>query len=72
LPLGVADCGKQIRDLVGIHARSWDFDGAGPVEVVMAQGESQVLQLSLCQGRLVEGHKEVSWAHAALGASDGH
>ena len=55
---------------MGIHAWCGDLDGAGPVEIIVAQRKSQLLQLSLCQGRLVKRHKEVSGAHATLGASD--
>ena len=57
---------------MSIHARCWDLDGAGPVEIIVAQRKSQLLQLSLSQSRLVKRHKEVSGAHATLGASDRH
>jgi hypothetical protein len=57
---------------VRVHAGSGHLDGAGPIEVVVAQGEGKLLELNLGQGGLVEGHEEVSGAHAALGAFDGH
>ena len=41
------DACEEISDLVCIHARSWHLDGASPVEVVVAQGEDELLQLKL-------------------------
>ena len=43
---GVANSCEQISNLMGVHAGSRHFDGTGPVEVVMAQGKCQVLQLN--------------------------
>jgi len=57
---------------VRVHAGSGHLDGTGPIEVVVAQGKGQLLQLNLGQSGLVEGHEEVSGAHATLGAADGH
>ena len=37
----------EIGDLVGVLAGCRDFDGAGPVEVEVAECESQLLQLVL-------------------------
>ena len=69
--LGVANAREQVSNLVGIHARSRHFDGAGPVEIVMTQVECQLLKLELVQRRLVQGHEEMSWTHAALSSLDG-
>ena len=54
-----------------VHAGSGHLDGAGPVEVVVTQGEGQLLQFNLGQSGLIEGHEEVCGAHAALGTLDG-
>jgi hypothetical protein len=57
---------------VRVHAWSGHLDGAGPVKIAEAQSEGQLLQLNLGQGGLVEGHEEMSGAHATLSALDGH
>jgi len=48
-PLAVADIGEEVGNLVGVHARGGNLDGARPVEVVVAEGEGKVLQLKLGQ-----------------------
>jgi len=70
--LGVADTREQVSNLVRVHAGSRYLDGAGPVEIVMAQGECQLFKLELGHTRLVKWHEEVSRTHAALGAFNGH
>lgn len=72
LLLGVADASEEVSNLVRIHARSRHLDGTSPVEIVVAQGEGQLLELNLAQVRLVLGHEEVRWSHAALSTLDGH
>ena len=37
----------KVRNLVSILAGSWHLDGSSPVEIVVAQGECQVLNLNL-------------------------
>ena len=70
--LRIADRREQIGDLVRVHARSGNLDWASPVEVVVAQGEGELLEFDLRQARLVERHVEVSGPHAALSALDGN
>ena len=68
----VANSREQVRDFVRIHARSRHLDRAGPVEVVVAQSEGQVLKLDFGQVRLLERHVEVSRSHAALRTLNRH
>lgn len=68
--LRVADASLQVSQLVGVHARGGHFDRTSPVEVIVAEVECKLLKLALGQIRLVQGHKVVRRAHAALGALD--
>ena len=54
-----ADAREQVRDLVCIHAGSRHFDWTSPVEVVVAQGEYQLLQLELRKACIVHGDVEM-------------
>lgn len=72
LLLGVANASEQVGNLMRIHARSRHLDRTSPVEVIVAQGEGQLLELNLAQVRLVLGHEEVGRSHAALSSLDGH
>lgn len=56
----IADQDVELGDLVGILARSWHFDRPGPVEIAVAKGECQLLNLELFQRALIEGHEAVS------------
>ena len=56
----------EVCDLVGVLAGSRDFDGACPVEVEVAQRESQLLKLVLSKRRLVQWYVEVRRENAAL------
>ena len=47
--LGHADGHVEIGDLVCVLARSWYFDRTGPVEVSVAEGVGQRLQLDLLE-----------------------
>ena len=66
----VANSGVQIGNLVGIHAWGRNFDGTGPIEVVVTKGKCQLLELNLSQRRLIERHVEVGWSLTSLGALD--
>ena len=65
-PVSIAHQHVELRDLVGILARSWHFDGPCPVEVAMTQGEGQLLDLYLLQRALIERDEAVSGEDAAL------
>ena len=47
--LVMTDTGEQVSNLVGIHAWCWNLDRASPIEIVMAQGERELLKLNLCE-----------------------
>ena len=53
------DCHVEFCDLVSILARSRDFDWTSPVEIEVAEGIGQLLNVDLRQSRLVQGHVEV-------------
>ena len=53
---------------MGVHARSWHLNWSSPVEIVMRQSESKLLDLNFSQGGLVQRYKEVSGTHASLGS----
>ena len=57
---------------MGIHAWCWNLDRAGPIEIVMTQGESELFELNLCKAGLVKGHEEMRWAHTTLSTFDGN
>ncbi len=57
---------EQLGDLVRVHARSRDLDGTGPVEVVVAQGEGELLHSVFLQLGVIEGNVEVSRQNASL------
>ena len=48
-PVSIAHQHVELRDLVGILARSWHFDGPSPVEIAVTQGKGQLLDLELLQ-----------------------
>lgn len=60
------DCHVEFCDLVSILTRSRDFDRTSPVEIEVAEGIGQLLNVDLRQSRLVQGHVEVGWQHATL------
>lgn len=53
------DCHVEFCDLVSILARSRDFDWTSPVEIEVAEGIGQLLNVDLRQSRLVQGYVEV-------------
>ena len=61
-----ADCHVEFCNLVCILARSRDFDWTSPVEIEVAEGIGQLLNVNLCQSRLVQRYVEVSGQHATL------
>lgn len=63
-----ADVHVELSDLVGVHARSWHFDGTSPVEIVVAEIKGELLNDVLLHGRVIVGDVEVSWQHASLGS----
>ena len=65
-PACVAHQHVELRNLVGVLARSWHFDGPRPVEIAMTQGKGQLLYLELLQRALIEGYEAVSGEDAAL------
>ena len=60
------DCHVEFCDLVSILARSRDFDWTSPVEIEVTEGIGQLLNVDLCQSRLVQGYVEVGRQHATL------
>jgi len=50
---------------MSVHAWCGHLDGSRPVEVEVAQGEGQVLDVKLGQARVVLATEEMSWQHAA-------
>jgi hypothetical protein len=67
LPRLFAEVHEELSDLVSVHAWGGHLDGAGPVEVVVAQVESQLLNHCLLEGGVVMRHVVVSGQDAALG-----
>lgn len=67
LPSFFAEVHEELSNLVCVHAWRGHLDGAGPVEVVVAQIESQLLNHCLLEGRVVMRHVVVSGQDAALG-----
>ena len=63
------DVHVELCDLVGVLTRSGHFDGAGPVEVEVAEREGQLLNLNPFEFRVVLGHEEVGRQNAALGST---
>jgi len=64
--LGWLDVGEKLSDLVGIHARGGNLDGAGPVVVVMAEVESELLDRILLDRGVIESDVEVSGEDTSL------
>lgn len=62
----LAEIHEELCDLVGVHARGWDLDGSGPVEVVVAQVIGQPLDDCLLKGRVIVGNIEVSGKDTTL------
>lgn len=65
------DVHEELSDLVCVLTRSRYFDRTSPVEVEMAQSVGQVLQLLLCELRVILWHEEVCWQHTALSRGSG-
>ena len=59
LPFVDADVHVELSNLVGVLARSWHFDWTCPVEVEVAEGEGQLLNLNASQGGVILRHEEV-------------
>lgn len=57
---------EQFCNLVSIHARSRHLDRPRPVEVVVAQVKSELLNRCLLHLRIIEGHIEMSRLHTSL------
>lgn len=70
--LVLANVHVQFRNLMGVHTWSRDLDGPGPVEVVVAEVEGELLDHFFLQGGVVEGHVEVGWQNTPLGCELGH
>ena len=66
LPLVGADVHVKLSDLVRILAGSGNLDGTCPVEVEVAQRESQLLDVDAGHSGIVLRHKEVGRQNAAL------
>ena len=54
---------------MSVHARRWHFDWSSPVEIVVTERVSELLDLGFGKVGLLHGNEEVSWSHAALRAS---
>lgn len=65
-PVCIAHQHVELRDLVGILTRSRHLDGPSPVEIAVAQGECQLLDLKLLQRALIQRDEAVSGEDAAL------
>ena len=63
----LAEVLEELSDLVGVHAGGGDLDRAGPVKVVVAQVEGQLLYHRLGHRAVVVRHVEVRRQHTALG-----
>jgi hypothetical protein len=62
-----AEVHEELCDFVRVHAGSRHLDGAGPVVVVVAKVEGELLNHCFFDERVVEGNIEVSWKDAPLG-----
>lgn len=60
---------EELSDLVSVHAGSWNFDRSCPVEIVVAEVESQLFKHSLGDCGIIISDVEVSREHATLGSS---
>ena len=56
----------ELSNLVSVLARCRHLDWTGPVEIEVAEGVRQLLDVHLGEVRLVEWHVEVSWQDASL------
>jgi hypothetical protein len=68
----LANRGKKLGDLVGVHAGCRDLDWTSPVEVAVAKIVSELLEDSLVDLGVVVGDVVVSGLDAALGRGLGH
>jgi len=57
---------EEVSDFMRILARGGHLDGAGPVEVEVAQSERQLLDFQAIKRRIISAHVEVSRQDAAL------
>lgn len=62
------DVRVELGDLVRVLHRRWHLDRTCPVEVVVAQRVSQLVNVSPLQARIVLRHVEMGWQNAALRA----
>ena len=56
----------EVSNLVGVLTRSRNLDGTSPVEIVVTESISQLLQLDLLHGGLIEWHMHMSGQHTSL------
>ena len=57
---------EEVSNLVSILARSWHFNRSSPIEVKVAQSESQLLNFKSIEWRLILRNVEMGWQAAAL------
>ena len=58
--VSIANEHVELGNLVGLLAWSWYLDRACPVEITVAQGEGQLLDLDLFQRALIDRHEAMS------------
>ena len=66
LKRAIANEHVKLGDLVGVLAWRWNSDWTRPIEIAMAEGESQLLNLDLLQYTLVQWDKAMCGNDTAL------